>query len=102
MDVSGSGVKIIKTIQITKEFLDENIDNWLNLLDIDIETRTLLQKIRSATHPLSSLCAVSQGLIPYDKYRGHSEEIIKNKVWNATYQKDETYRKELQGKDVSR
>ena len=102
MDVSASGVKIIKSIQITKEFLDENIDNWLNLLDIDIETRTLLQKIRSETHPLSSLCAVSQGLIPYDKYCGHSEEIIKNKVWNATYQKDETYRKELQGKDVSR
>jgi len=36
MDVSASGVKIIKSIQITKEFLDENIDNWLNLLDIDI------------------------------------------------------------------
>ncbi len=102
MDVSSSGVKIIKSIQITKGFLDENIDNWLNLLDIDIETRSLLQKIRFETHPLSSLCAVSQGLIPYDKYRGHSEEIIKNKVWNATYQKDQTYRKELQGKDVSR
>ena len=52
--------------------------------------------------PLNEYAEISQGLIPYDKYRGHTEEQIKNKVWNADYQKDDTYRKELRGKDVDR
>jgi hypothetical protein len=45
---------------------------------------------------------VSQGLIPYDKYVGHSEETIKNRIWHANYKKDDTYKKELKGGDVRR
>ena len=102
MEVAGFGLKIVKSIAINKEFLNENIGNWLNLLDINIDTRELLKKIRNGSSPLNTFCSVSQGLIPYDKYRGHSEEIIKNKIWNASYKKDDTYKKELQGKDISR
>lgn len=102
MDLTRFEIKIVKSIQISKELLSDSIDNWLNLTDIDIETKKILQKIRLNAKPLSSLCSISQGLIPYDKYRGHSETTIRNRIWNATYQKDETYHRELQGKDVSR
>lgn len=102
MDVTSEGVKTTKSISISREFLEENIENWLNLLDIDVDVRTIIQKIRSSSIPLNTMCSVSQGLIPYDKYRGHSEETIKNRIWNANYQKDSTFKKELQGKDVSR
>ena len=44
----------------------------------------------------------SQGLIPYDKYRGHDEQTIKNRIWHAEVRKDATFKKELQGKDVDR
>lgn len=52
--------------------------------------------------PLKEYMEISQGLIPYDKYRGHTPEQIKNRVWNANYQKDNTYRKELRGRDIER
>ena len=45
---------------------------------------------------------VSQGLIPYDKYRGHDEYTIKNRIWHADFKKDDTYKKELKGGDVNR
>ncbi len=102
MDVVQSAVQIKKSIVLSLAFLQENIDNWLNLLDFDTTTANFIKKIREKSVELNTLCEVSQGLIPYDKYRGHSEEIIKNKIWNANYKKDETYKRELQGKDVLR
>jgi adenine-specific DNA-methyltransferase len=52
--------------------------------------------------PLSEICDVSQGLIPYDKYRGHDKKTIENRIWDATHKKDRTYKKELRGGDVER
>lgn len=91
-----------KIISVGTEVLSDNLDNWLNLLLIDEKVQNIIKKLRTASIELIKLCNISQGLIPYDKYRGHSEETIKNKIWNADFKKDETYKKELQGKDVSR
>lgn len=41
-------------------------------------------------------------MIPYDKYRGHDEYTIKNRIWHSDHKKDKTYRKELRGGDVKR
>ena len=82
--------------------LYENIDNWLNLLEKDKVALSITKKMDEISVRLREISEISQGLIPYDKYRGHSEETIKNKIWNADHQKDETYRKELRGKDVDR
>ena len=62
----------------------------------------LVEKIRKQSSPLSKFADVSQGLIPYDKYRGHDEATIRNRIWHAAYKKDKTYRKELKGGDVDR
>lgn len=91
-----------KTVNINFDILSENIDNWLNILLIDKPVKTIIDKIITGSKPLVDYCNISQGLIPYDKYRGHSPETIKNKIWNASYQKDETYQKELRGKDIKR
>ncbi|MCC5943455.1 MAG: hypothetical protein JJT94_00865 [Bernardetiaceae bacterium] len=40
--------------------------------------------------------------MPYDKYRGHDEETIKNRIWHAEHKKDDTYRRELKGADINR
>lgn len=91
-----------KSIEVDKEFLKSNNSNWLNVFYQDKTIISLINKIKEGTLALGDMCKISQGLIPYDKYRGHSEEIIKNRIWHSDYCKDSTYRKELQGKDVTR
>lgn len=87
---------------LKKEQLLEHINNWLGIVEEDETTIYLKNKIKHNSNCLNNFCDISQGLIPYDKYRGHTEYQIKNKVWNANYKKDNTYKKELKGKDVSR
>lgn len=91
-----------KQKQFTKKELLKFIDNWLNILEQDEQQIQIIQKIKNNSVLLGSLSDISQGLIPYDKYRGHSAETIKNRIWHANFKKDDTYRKELGGKDVNR
>ena len=103
-------VNFIRIDNNTKEFkisnkidydtLRKSLANWLKLLDFDPKVQSILEKISSKSHKLNDLCEISQGLIPYDKYRGHSEDTIKNRIWHADYKKDDTYKKELKGGDV--
>lgn len=71
----------------------------LNNSNLDIQ---LVNKLKLKSAPLNEFCEVSQGLIPYDKYRGHDEHTIKNRIWHSHFEKDKTYKKELKGGDVSR
>lgn len=87
---------------VSKDILMNNIDNWLNIVCKNEDEINIINTIKQNSIVLGEIATISQGLIPYDKYRGHSEEIIKNKIWNSTYQKDETFKKELKGKDLNR
>lgn len=102
LTVENLNVKVLKKKTVTYQSLIENISNWLNLIEKDELAIEIANKMLSDSIALGEISNISQGLIPYDKYRGHSEETIKNKIWNANYQKDDTYRKELRGKDVDR
>ena len=62
----------------------------------------LLAKIEANSVKLTQLAEIAQGVIPYDKYQGHSEETINNRVWHSNEKADETYVRELAGRDVSR
>jgi len=94
---------LIDTVKIIpKKLLKENPDNWLKFFYEDAKTLRLVNKIKLNSKELYNYARVSQGLIPYDKYRGHSEETIKNRVWHSNYPKDDTYKMELQGKDLNR
>jgi type I restriction-modification system DNA methylase subunit len=93
----------IEKQKIPSEVLYANIENWLKLFTSSLDGDKLIQKIKSSNSvEISEVCEVSQGLIPYDKYRGHDENTIKNRIWHSELQKDSTYRKELKGADVSR
>ena len=102
LTIENLNIKLLKKKLVMRNLLIENIGNWLNLIEKDEIAIEIAKKIENGSILLGTVSNISQGLIPYDKYKGHSEEIIKNKIWNAKYQKDDTYKKELRGKDVNR
>ncbi len=69
-------------------------------LEVNDQSRTILQKIRSQSRKLNELFEVTRGVNPYDSYRGQSQEIIKSKAYHATYRKDETFVPEIRGRHV--
>jgi len=87
--------------QIDKKHLYTNIENWLNISKTNDKSDIIINKLKQHK-PLATFFEVSQGLIPYDKYRGHDENTIKNRIWHSTYKKDDTYKRELAGGDVTR
>jgi hypothetical protein len=90
---------------IISEFIQADLkekDGYVFNYWVSNEEKQLKNKILLNTTSLSEVADISQGLIPYDKYRGHSPETIKNRIWHSNFQKDETYRRELEGKDVNR
>jgi REP element-mobilizing transposase RayT len=85
----------------SKESIINEVDNILSLFSQNKKEKLIIQKIQK-NKKLKEFFEVSQGLIPYDKYRGHDEYTIKNRIWHSDFQKDETYKKELKGGDVNR
>ena len=63
---------------------------------------TILRKCECIGVPLEDCTEISLGLTPYDKYKGHTTEQIKNRVFHADFQKDSTFKKLLAGNDVMR
>ncbi|MBN1651979.1 MAG: N-6 DNA methylase [Bacteroidales bacterium] len=64
--------------------------------------KSLLNKIDENKIELQSQCELTLGITPYDKYKGHSENQIKERVFHSATQKNETFKPVLQGADVSR
>ncbi len=92
-------VNVMMKIQRSLQF-----DERLKTSIINMSNQKLCFKIKKmqSNNTLKSFFEVSQGLIPYDKYRGHSEETIKNRIWHSEIQKDETFKRELKGGDVGK
>lgn len=100
-------IGIIKNneIVLVNELSFNNINKTQNLLiNINLSDfdHDILDKIQSNSSKLDDCFEVSQGLIPYDKYRGHTSEQIKNRVFHSEKKENETYKKELKGGDISR
>jgi adenine-specific DNA-methyltransferase len=84
-----------------KEYLLKETENLLGLFHQNKVEIIVINKLRKHKE-LKEYFEVSQGLIPYDKYRGHDEFTIKNRIWHSNTKQDETYKKELKGADVNR
>ena len=69
---------------------------------LDVEQLKILNKIRSNNIQLSDLGSVIQGITPYDKARGQSQEIIKNRAYHHSEKVDDTCGYWLDGQDISR
>ncbi len=76
--------------------------NYIFDLEINEESENIFKKIEATSIKLSEICEVTRGINPYDKYRGQSEEVIKNKLYHSDHKKDETFVPELRGKHVNR
>ena len=62
----------------------------------------ILNKLQSNSIKLSEFGTVIQGITPYDKHRGQTEDIIKNRAYHHTEKIDETCGYWLEGQDISR
>jgi adenine-specific DNA-methyltransferase len=78
-----------------------NYDNWLTHFSSAKHDASLVGKIKDGSRRLRDYAESSQGLIPYDKYRGHDEFTIQNRIWHASEKRNSTYKPELQGKEVT-
>ena len=62
----------------------------------------VLRKCEEDSKSLEEYVDFSLGITPYDKYKGHTPQQIKNKAFHSDYKKDETFKKLLAGNDVQR
>ena len=67
-----------------------------------INEDSILDRMRSNATRLDELCDFCLGLTPYDKYSGHTQEQIENKVFHAKDRIDSTCKKLLLSGDVRR
>ena len=93
--------QIIELNKQNNHFLKQNIDNWFSVSSYSKIENQIVKKIKQHK-VINDYFKVSQGLIPYDKYRGHTEHQIKNRVYHSDKQIDKTYKKELKGGDIQR
>ena len=80
------------------------IKNEKNIFDIfnTKQERILLLKIKNNKNKLLDICDFTLGITPYDKYVGHTEEQINDRVFHASFKKDETFKPLLLGEDLNR
>jgi len=88
---------------LSREYIENNNQNWGLLFKLNSEILTLTAKIRQSSIFLSTIFPESsQGLIAYDKYQGQSEQIIKDRVYHSFEKNEIFYRHWLYGEDVKR
>lgn len=63
---------------------------------------TITKKMQDRSQRVEAICEVSQGITPYDKYRGHSQDLIRNRGYHSKSKDNKTFGHWLNGKDVSR
>ena len=96
--IENKNFKLFETY--SKEEILQNVENISSLFFQNRNEKEIVKKIKE-NKQIKDFFEISQGLIPYDKYRGHDEYTIKNRIWHSNIQKNETYKKELKGGDVS-
>ncbi|SFB93467.1 TaqI-like C-terminal specificity domain-containing protein [Zunongwangia mangrovi] len=94
--------KAFKVKHITNEQRFLNNHKYTFDVEISEEKEIIFKKIDKQFTALSEICDITRGVNPYDKYRGQSQEIIKNKLYHSHFKKDETFVPELRGKHINR
>ena len=84
----------------TQERWFEN-NSIINIFSDDF-TFDLLKKIDGDNERLIDYCDFSLGLTPYDKYKGMSEDIIKNRKFHSKIKLNDTFKELLDGSDITR
>ncbi len=69
---------------------------------VNKETTDILQKINSCHKKLGDIADFTLGITPYDKYKGHTEDIIKNRRFHTDKIEDDTCKPLIAGENVIR
>ncbi len=94
--VDNSLIKIIdKTIW--ENTTNKNYNIFVSNADIK-----LLHKIKTKSTILTDLADFSLGITPYDKYKGHSQELIKSRQYHSTTKIDDNYKPLITGENITR
>lgn len=105
---SGLKTKQIQIIQDERNWvMSDSIWESSDGLAIDYrlhpEINSIMQRFKKpGIVPLSNFGEAIQGITPYDKYRGQSSDIIKQRGYHFDHKKDKTCEKWLAGEDVDR
>lgn len=84
----------------SSEWLDN--DESVFRINISSEEKEILRKCEIGSINLNECSDFCLGLTPYDKYKGHSQEQIKNRVFHSSIQEDSSFKKLLAGNDIRR
>ena len=96
-----SYVDDLRTKEISKANWKQN-ENWNFNIYVSPEQFELLQKIPSDAVELETIADFTLGITPYDKYRGHSQEIIKSRAFHSKTKDDEEYKPLISGGNIER
>ena len=86
---------------IDKESWKQNEDFNFNIF-ISVEQLRLINKIEVDSTKLGNIADFTLGITPYDKYRGHSEETIKNREYHSLIKINENYKPLITGENITR
>src|SRR6266699_3390112 len=80
------------------------LNNQANVISLTVGSieEGILQRLKKVSTDLETLCEFCLGLTPYDKYTGHTEEQIKNRVFHSNQRLGDTYKRLLASGDVDR
>ncbi len=81
-----------------KEWIADN-DSRFNIFGND-PVNLLLKKIESQSIPLENFVFTSLGITPYDKYKGHSEKLIKGREFHSSVKLTNDYVPLISGKNI--
>lgn len=87
-------------------FVEINRDKWIrdessrfNIFNDD-KTLQILNKIEIGTEPISDYVDFTLGITPYDKYKGHTEDLIKNREFHSDKKLSKDYVPLISGKNI--
>jgi len=62
----------------------------------------ILEKMNRDSSSLGEIADFTLGITPYDKYKGHSQELIKNREYHSISKIDENYKPLISGANITR
>lgn len=61
----------------------------------------VLNSVHSKGVPLNEICDFALGITPYDKYKGHSQELIKSKAFHSDSKISDLYKPLIKGQNIT-
>lgn len=90
----------IRLVKFEREIWNMDEGKRFNIF-ISKEIGRLIVKIQNQAKPLSSYVETSLGITPYDKAKGHSQELIKQRKYHSTEKINDTYVPLIAGKNIT-